>query len=359
MLDDAVSYGRQTKWKYVMLLISLAGFALGALWGLEHRQEFLRLGRTLSTEGLWRTSGCTAETSALALGEQLFLVDGARVTVLDEDLSPVYQLEAENGLQLTRDNTALAYAPCGDRVYILGSRGNHSVRVSGGVDAVIPGENSFAVITSGSGLLTRTKLFDYEGNLTGSVDLKDSAMVRGAFVGDRLAALCYGTDGTWRLDFYMVSGALADRLPLDAEICYDLITVGENIVLWTADELLFLDETGQCVGNFLLGSGEILTWDTGERDYLALVLCSRGEYYLKSFSQTGQVLGEAVLPMEIRDLEVTGTSICVLDFENLRVYDAFCDLQSVSGEGARAVTMTATDKALWLLGDGEIMQLNS
>ncbi len=359
MLDDAVSYGRQTKWKYVMLLISLAGFALGTLWGLEHRQEFLRLGKTLSTEGLWHTSGCSAETSALALEERLFLADGATVTVLDEDLGPVYTLEAENGLRLTGGSMALGYVPCGDRVYILDSMGQHSVRISGGVDAVIPGESSFAVITSGSGLLTRTKIFDYGGDLTGSIDLKDSAMVRGCFVGDRLAALCYGTDGSWRLDFYTASGTQEYSLPLYAEICYDLITVGESIVLWTADELLFFDETGQCVGDFLLGSGEILTWATGGRDYLALVLCSRGEYRLKSFSQDGQVLGEAVLPMEIRALEVTGTSICVLDFENLRVYDAFCDLQSVSGEGARAVTMTATDKALWLLGDGEIMQLIS
>lgn len=360
MLDDALSIsGRQTKWKYAIILFMLAMAALGAAWALEHWPEGRYFGRTLSLEGVWKESGCGRETTALALEDRLYLADDDTVTVLDENSNAVYSLEGESGLRLSGESIALAYVPGGNSVHIFGRETSRTLSVPGGVDALAAGETCFALITAGSGYLTQTDIYDYEGRLLGRIGLKSSAMVRCAFTGSYLAALCYGTDGLWSLNFYDSDGTACLHVSLEAEICYDLCPVGEQIAVFTADELLFFDEAGLCTGNYLLGSGEILAWDTGEKGYLALALRSQGKYQLKTFSQGGALLGEAELPLEIRALEVSGSSVCLLDMEGLRVYDAFCHFMSVSGEGARAVSISATEKGLWLLGNGEMMYLNS
>lgn len=360
MLDDAaVLHGRQTKWKYVTILILLAAMAAGMEWHLAHGEEFMYVGDELCLEGEWRVSGCSPETEAIALGEELYFADGATVTVLEVPQNAGYTLEAEQNVELVAGGGIFAYTPGAKQLYMLGPQGSKTLNMPGRCDSVAAGESSFAVITAGSGFLTRTDIFSMDGELTGRIGKKNSAMVRCAFFGENLAALCYDTNGQWHLEAYSCQGAPEWEILLETDICYDLVNVGRNLAVWTEDALLFFDKNGSSAGSQLLGSGEIVAWATGEKDYLALVICSRGAYTLKTFSGTGKLLGEAELPMEIRDLEVSGSNICLLDFESLRVYDAFCQLQSVSEDGARAVSIAADGKGLWMLGDGEMMYLDS
>ena len=360
MWDDALIFrGRQTKWKYALILVVLALLALGLAWTLEHGQSISLHGWKLDLNGVWRESGCDPQTRALALEDRLCLLDDNEITVLDRNLQTVYTLEGEENMILSGEDRVIAYAPSGRQIYLLEKQGWSSLRISGGVDAVASGNAGLAVLTSGSGYLTRTVIFDETGGYTGRVDLKESAMVRFAFLGNHLMALCYGTDGQWQLAQYSLRGELLVSVTLETEICYDLISVGTGVAVLTSDALLFFDESGNPQNSFLIGNGQIAHWATGEKGYLAIVLCSRGQYRLITFSESGEMLGEAELPMEIRDLEVSGSNLCVLDFQQLRIYDPFCRLRQSSREGARAESITAGEKILWLLGDGEMISYKS
>ena len=360
MWDDALIFsGRQTKWKCALSLILLAGLAIMAALILERGQNLRYYGTGLKTEGTWQGFACTPDTKAIGQENRLFLLEDDRISVLDQNLKTLYTVSADRDMMLISGEKTIAFSPMGKQLLLLDEQVQIIVPVSGGADAVAAGQHGFAVITSGSGCITRTKVFDYDGAVTGEIDLKDSAMLRCAFSGYLLAALCYDTEGLWSLEYYTRQGEKMISVPLTAEICYDLISVGTGIAVYSSEGLLFFNGQGSFLEKHLLGTNQILHWAADEKGYLAVICRSRGQYRLKTLSETGELLGEAVLPMEIRDLEVSGSNVCVLDNEQLQVYDAFCRLLRTSQEGARAASITAGDKTLWLVGDGEIMCMNS
>lgn len=360
MWDDALIFsGRQTKWKCALSLILLAVLAIMAALLLERGQNLRFYGIGLKTEGTWQGFACTPDTKAIAQENRLFLLEDDRISVLDQNLKTLYTVSADRDMMLMSGEKMIAFSPMGKQVLLLDDQAQITVPVSGGVDAVAAGQHGFAVITSGSGCITRSKILDYDGTVTGQIDLKESAMLRCAFSGELLAALCYDEEGVWSLEYYTRQGEKMISVPLAAEFCYDLISVGTGIAVYSSDGLLFFNEQGSAQEEHLLGTNEILHWAADEKGYLAVVCRSRGQYRLKTLSETGELLGEAVLPMEIRDLEVSGSNVCVLDNEQLQVYDAFCRLLRTSQDGAGAASITAGGNILWLVGDGEIMCMNS
>lgn len=359
MWVDAAKVGRQTNWKYVMFLLIMAMAALVCGWAVEHSPEIglIDLRRSCSLEGKWVEAPCTAETEAAAVGDMLYLTAGDTLTVLDSDLRTVYSRTFFGEVVLDTGGFAVASAPLEKALCILDEDDVKVLELSGGIDAVFVGDDRFAVITSGSGYLTNTLLYDESGCLTGQIGLTEEAMVSGAFAEEVFAALSYGKDGRWYLGWYSPEGKELRKSAVDAEICFELRTVGQMLVLRTEDGLLFYEKEGSLLERVSFGTAEFLSWDSGEQDYLALVVASRGKYRLKTLSESGQLLGEAELPMEIRDLEVSGRRVYILDPEALRIYDAFCDLKTVIAQGARAVQIAAAEEKIWLPGNGELMEL--
>lgn len=309
MLNDTLKTGCQTKWKYIILLLFMATLALGTAFFLEMGLPVGLWGRKLSVDGVWE--------------------------------------------QMAETVPEFSYEPGGKEL----TAGGRSISVPCGIDAMISGADGFAVLTGGSGVLTRTVFYDPEGEQTGKIDLKDRAMLRGVFLDDCFLGLCYGKDGRWSLLKCGKDGQMLDELTLETEFCYDLLGFEYGFVVETEDALLFFSQELELTGNFLLGSRQVVAW-AGEDELLAVVFLHQGVYELETFYRAELVAG-CQLPMEIRDLALVQGNICILDFESLRVYDAHCNCYAVSPEGARAVRLETDQKGLWLQGVGEAMYLTS
>lgn len=356
MLGDTLKRGCQTKWKYVILLLSLCCLTLGTELLLEHGQIFRYYGRDLSMEGDWIPMEISCPHNGVAVGDVLYLKSSQGIFAVEQKNARLLWQETE--MQLVPGEKALGYSPRGKSLCIFDPQGVQEVSVSGGVDALIPGDMAFAVITTGSGAMTRTKIYDYNGTVLGRVDETDVAMLQGVCTGDRLVGLCYGTDGLWRLKCYDLTGVCQGEYPLEAQCCDGILSVGDGLVVLSEDALTFWNDNFEQTGTFLLGSNSVCFWSEGD-NLLAVVLWGQGGYRLVTFSPEGELLGEAELPMEIRALEVSGSQVCLLDFECLRVYDAFGHCDAVSSHGARASCLVSDGKGLWLLGDGEAMYFTS
>lgn len=308
MLNDTLKTGCQTKWKFIILLIFLAALAVGTALLLEQGQILRLAGEKLSTHGVWEPRQETA---------------------------------------------GFSYEPGGN---IL-TTGGEEISVPCGIDALIEGADGFAVLTGGSGVLTRTLLYDHQAAFLGKIDLKDRAMLRGIFQKDVFLGLCYGKEGSWSLLKCGKDGQILSELVLETEFCYDLLGLDHGFVVETEDALLFYDHSLEPTGSYLLGSRQVMAW-AAEGDLLAVVFLHQGEYVLETFFQ-GQHVAQSPLPMEIRDLALVQGNICILDFESLRVYDAHCNCYVVSQEGARAVCLEPDGKGLWLQGEGEAIYFTS
>lgn len=308
MLNDTLKSGCQTKWKCIIILFF--GAVLTLTGAVLEQGQFRYHGKRLSLEGTWTAREEVAANLSYDLGGNTLLLGTEEFLV-----------------------------PCG-------------------IDGVMTGENALAVITGGSGVLTRTAFYDLSGEPLGRLDLRERAMLRGIFLDSGFLGLCYGKDGCWSLVLCGTDGDIRSELTLEAQICYGILSLGTGFVVETEDALLFYDQELVCLNKYLMGSREVTAW-VGENDLLAVVFSHQGENKLSTFSPEGELLGEEVLPMECRDLEISGYNVCVLDFESLRVYDAFCNCYAVSSEGGRALSLEADTKGLWLLGEGEAMYLKS
>lgn len=309
MLNDTLKSGCQTKWRYIIILVFTAAIALGTAFLLEQGQPLRYLGRKLSLEGSWEPWDGTNQKLCFEAGGKTLRVGAEEIPV-----------------------------PCG-------------------IDAVISGEEALAVITSGSGVLTRTVFYDDQAQALGKIDLKDRAMLRGVFLDGCFLGLCYGKDGSWSLLACGLDGSILAEKGLETEICCDLLGLDTGFVVETEDALLFYNDELEPVGTYLLGSRQVAAW-AGEDDLLAVVFYHQGEYYLESFYHT-EAVAQCRIPMEIRDLAVVQGNICILDFESLRVYDAFCNCYAVSTEGARAVGLETCKNGLWLRGEAEALYFTS
>ncbi len=121
---------------------------------------------------------------------------------------------------------------------------------------------------------------------------------------------------------------------------------------------MMFDDTGESEYTHSFGVWEPCLTASG-REILAIVIKCRGEYRMITVSVRGDVLGQWELSVLPVDIVVSGGQIYVLDPGNLHVYDAFGNLRLSSSEGARAGGLEASENCVWLIGYGELMQIEN
>jgi hypothetical protein len=364
MLDDAPVQGRQTNRKLIIVLLLLASVSLFGSWTLVNwgpvssrlREVKNQIFRTTSQ---WQTAPCTPDTKAVTLGSGICLLTEGTATVLDAQGQVQYSLETDSE-RLCGSVSAVAYMPLGKTLYLLGDKRGETLTISGGIDAVILGSDScVAVITAGSGYLTKTEIYDTSGQLLGEIGLSDAAMVAAAFLSEDqlLAGLCVLTDGSWELRYYGTDGVLRNAAVLEDLSYQDVYSCGEGVLVETEEAVLFMNEAGDQTGSFTWDVGHLDALECSQEGYAVLALSQGCNYALYSIGMDGSLWGKTQLDGPIRGLSVCGNTVCILDFEKLRVYDRHCEPTKIFPEGARAATVVAEDGACWLLGDGELMHL--
>ena len=360
MLDDHTAvYGSQTKWKWMIILLVLAGLTLAAgfLTAQPSWKERLRgRGEALLAEELpWTDFPCDGTSKIAAAEHGAVLSCGGVLYELDSRGCVTARLDT--GLaetQLLQGAAPVAWS--GSAVYLTRSDGFAAIDIPSGVLALAGNESHISVITRGSGYLTVTKLLDLTGKETGHIGLLDAAMVETAVAGEVTAGLCVDTRGAWSLRLYDSAGTelLRHDLP-DGNRCH-LKAAGEAFAVLCECTILFYDIQGKKLGSAALEQGFPELWCA---DAEGAVLCfgSGGGSTLLRFDLEGHLTGTAAHSGPIRDIALGNGKLYVLDYQRVTVYDNSGRLLEREAAGARAAAMAPGGGGLWLAGNGEIAKI--
>lgn len=359
--DAALGAGRQIKWKYIIALLALAGACLWAAWlGAEGVELALtRLQGRGRTPVDWREFPCAPEDKTAPLsGGGAAVCLGGTVTVMDNGGGEAYSLETgEEDLCLTGDSAAAAYVPGGKTLYWMGEWGWREMTFPLGVYGAFPGEeDALAVLTTGSGYLTKIVFYDSAGKVTGEIGMTDRIMAAGGFCQEdrRFWALCISGEGRWSGEVYDMTGERLCSVPLENP--RQILSCGTGAAVLTATELIFFTGDGLETGRYSLEGAPPSQWRCSETGWALLVWQRGRQTVMKTVSREGTLLGETVLDGPVRDVEVCGNVLYALDLQTLGVYDKQCSLLDSCGDGARAAGLTAFSGGCWLFGSGEVKQ---
>lgn len=327
MWNDVLSLkGRRNKVKYIIICMILALAALmTCIFSAFPLYPGLRLQGLRPVElTKWIPADCTPDSRSCLVGE------------IDVDYVP------------------------GERSVVLLSAGGKRIHLPGAVDAVIPGEDAFGVILSGSGYLTNTVIYDSFGNKLSEMGFVEEAMWNGCFLGNSrdFAALTFGIDGLWRVRYHLEDGELLWQYPFESGSVPGICSLGDRGVLITDEEILMFDDTGEVASVHSFGVWEPCLTASG-REILAVVTMCRGEHRIMTVSSSGEILGQWELSQKPEDVKLSAGKVFVLDTGNFLVYDAFGKLHLSSQEGARAGKLETTENCVWLIGNGELMQIET
>lgn len=362
MLDDAaVLEGRHTKrkWKTGLALVLAALALLGAAWTAGHWSTvrdawcaFLPR-HDLQTKNVWVSGAYGREAQAFALGDLVIFAGTEQISAVELDGTIRYRCDRAAGrpVSIHSRKEAAVYTPGGTELILLDSEGARTLSVPSGIDAAAVSDcGSVAVITSGSGYQTVTKQYNEYGDAIAEQGRTDSAMVMMTYIrrGDLLAACLIGMDGAWRLRIG------TEEFPLAADTVYDIKPCGDGVALWTNEGLLTYSAEGTLTGRLGFRAEELIAWDS---DTFAAALVLRGRaYQICTLTEDGTTEESEPLPRPPRGLSVCGGSVCLLDSEELLLYDKTCRLTAASPHGASAMTVQAIDGGAMLFGDGEFMR---
>ena len=221
MLDDhAISYGRQTNGKYIILLMLLALASLLGAWAMEHKGEVQSTLARLLPETQqpmdWQDAPSNGASSVFGCKDGAVLLTDGTLYHLNMDGAVTALLETGEDL-LTPLSGSLPGAWGQSALYLWKDGAFSEIPVETGILGACANENFIAVISKGSGYLTCTKIMNAAGETLGTIGLTGAAMTELACTDSALAGLCMDKLGQWSLRIYDALGTLRMELPLGAE----------------------------------------------------------------------------------------------------------------------------------------------
>ena len=187
MLDDhAVSYGRQTNGKYIILLMRLALASLLGAWAMEHKGEvqstLARLPPETQQPMDWQDAPSNGASSVFGCKDGAVLLTDGTLYHLNMDGAVTALLETGEDL-LTPLSGSLPGAWGQSALYLWKDGAFSEIPVETGILGACANENFIAVISKGSGYLTCTKIMNAAGETLGTIGLTDAAMTELACIG--------------------------------------------------------------------------------------------------------------------------------------------------------------------------------
>ena len=361
MLDDhAVSYGRRTNGKYIILLLALALIALLGAWALEHKgtiqSALSRLLQKKQPSMDWQDAPSNGASSVFGCDDGAVLLTDGVLYHLDMAGTVTAQLDTGEDA-LTPLSGSIPGAWGENTLYLWRSGAFSDIPMETGILGACADENHIALISKGSGYLTDTILLDASGQKLGSIGLTDAAMTELACTEDVLAGLCMDKLGQWSLRLYDFSGTLQTKIPLGEESRCHLLGTEQGFLVLTAHTVRFFDVDGTETGAYTLPKGTVSCGTAAEEGAAVLVDCgSMGTLYF--ISSAGKLLGETAISTPVRRLTAWADRVYVLDYQALRVYDRQGGLQATLIQGARAADLSPKGSNLWLAGNGEVSRIS-
>ncbi len=361
MLDDhAVSYGRRTNGKYIILLLALALIALLTAWALEHKGNIQStLSRLLLQEQSsmdWKDAPSNGASSVFGCDDGAVLLTDGILYHLDMAGTVTAQLDTGEDA-LTPLSGSIPGAWGKNTLYLWNEGAFSSVPVETGILGACATEKHIALISKGSGYLTNTILLDASGKKLGSIGLTNAAMTELAVTEDVLAGLCMDKLGQWSLRLYDFSGKLRNEIPLGEESQCHILGMAQGFLVLMAHSVRFYDIDGTETGCYTLPEGTVSCGTVTGNGAVVLADCgSMGTLYF--ISSAGKLLGETAISTQVRRLIARADRVYVLDYQALRVYDKQGGLLATRIQGARAADLSPHGSNLWLAGNGEVSRIS-
>ncbi len=355
MWDDATALcGRQTKrkWSFAGALVLVALLFMGGAWLAANGAQWEKW-RTRPVDAPAEVWTAVPEGSAWAMAGQTVLgADGARLWRTELSGQTSFSEQAlEAPVMAGNGGYAVVYEQGGQSLTVAGPKESRTLEIPAGIDQAAAGpQGQAAAITAGSGYLTVTRHFAWDGTELEPICLGDRAMVMLAYLHDgTLASCCVSREGKWSL---RLDGAGTLEIPLEGMV-YELRPCGRGLALWTSGGVCFYDADGETTGTLSIRESSVLDWDCGT--FAAFVVCRFGDWHLVTVSPDGQSWDSGPLDRQPAQVLVCGDRVCLLDSEALLVYDSTGALLQRDRRGARSGRLLAADGGVVLLGDGELL----
>ena len=357
MLDDhAVSYGRQTNGKYIILLMLLALASLLGAWALEHKGEVQSTLARLLPETQrpmdWQDAPSNGASSVFGCKDGAVLLTDGTLYHLNLDGAVTALLETGED-RLTPLSGSLPGAWCESALYLWKNGAFSEIPVETGILGACANDDFIAVISKGSGYLTCTKILNAAGETLGTIGLTDAAMTELACTDSALAGLCMDKLGQWSLRIYDDLGTLRTEVPLGTESRCHILGTERGFVVLGEHTVCCYSQDGEETGTVPLAKGTISCGTMAGENAVILADCGNASI-LYIVSPEGTVLGETELTAPVRRVTAQADRVYVLDYQALRVYDKQGRLLVTDQDGARAANMGAYGSDLWLTGNGEL-----
>lgn len=355
--DHTIAYGRRTKWKFMILLLLLALASMAGAWAAEHwtvlRQQLKFRGN--ETELDWQEASCEESTNIIALSHGALLVDGGMLRHLSDSGSVTDALDTgAEQLSLLSGGSAGTWSE--EALYRWTEQGFAVTPVPTGILQADAREGEAAVISKGSGYLTRTLIFGADGAETAAIGLTDSAMTQIALTAHALGSICAEADGGWSLRIYEKDGTERANVPLEAGEQCQLRACGSGFAVLAEQSLRFFDEAGTETGAYALEMQHVSHW-AADDGWAALLLGSGGVQRIVTVDDRGNVLGDGSHTGVVRDIAAESGRLYILDMQRLSGYNMQCRQVYISPQGARAAGLSACDRRVWLVGNGELCRI--
>ena len=360
MLDDhAVSYGRRTNGKYILLLMALALAALLGAWATEHTGVIQStLSRLLPNQQQtmdWQDAPCNGASSVFGCGDGAVLRTDSVLYHLDMDGAITDQLDTGES-ELVPLSGSIPGAWGENTLYLWKDGAFSTISVETGILGACADDEHIAIISKGSGYLTNTILMDVSGNRLGSIGLTDAAMTELACTESVFAGLCMDKLGQWSLRLYDFDGMANAVIPLGEESRCHIIGTEQGFLVLGTHTLRFYGNDGTETGSYTLPKG-ILSCGTAAGENAAVLADCGSVSTLYLVSPAGKLLGETELTTPVRRLTAQADRVYILDYQALQVYDRHGGLLMTIPQGARAANLGHNGSNLWLAGNGEISRI--
>ena len=357
MLDDhAVSYGRQTNGKYIILLLLLALASAFGAWAMEHKGEVQSaLFRQLATaqEPMdWQDAPCNGASSVFGWEDGAVLLTEGVLYHLDQDGAITAQLDTGE-TEIWPLSGSLPGAWSESTLYLWREDALTQIPMETGILGAYANESRIAVISKGSGYLTCTKILDMTGQELGQIGLTDAAMTELVCTDEVLAGLCMEKSGQWSLRLYDLFGVPQNEIPLDEAYRCHLVGAEQGFLMLGEHIVRMYDQNGKETGRVTLREGTVSS-GTMAGDTVAVLTDCGTSGILYFLSSSGSVLGKTTIPAPIRRVLAWEDRVYVLDYQALRGYDKQGGLLATVKDGARAADLGPSGSGLWLIGNGEI-----
>ena len=333
MSIDAVFCRRQKKWKFIIILLSLAVLSLVAALVIIKKERVLSSLPVGDGAAIWSETGAGRDAKTAVTDSGVYLLTKGRLTNLKDSAKGMDN--TVTGDTMVGGFCLALYESLGREIYLTETNGELSL--PGRILSVSVGrERYLSAIISASGYQTKTIIFSEIGEIIGEIPLKEKIMVESVFLREDsiLASLCLSDGGLWECLLFSLEGETLHSIPLDDVVCYELLPLYDYAAVRTDSGIAVISSDGELISEI---NGVIDCWAVSDY-YISSITGNT----LKTYLPDGSLLGEVSLQYHPNSISISGNRIYIHYGEGLGCYSPLGEELWFRKDGSIALAVQPT-----------------